>query len=304
MRPGPNLEVPLPNAPAPARARGLGVPRGSVREQVKTGSGEDAVQHPTVHIGQAEVPTAGAEGELFVIDTEEVEHGGPEVVEGRDLFDGVIAEVIGGPRDAATPHTSPGEPDTEPEGVVIAAIGPLGERGASEFTGPDDDGFLEQAALGEVGEQAGDGLINLPGHLGMPGAQSAVLIPRVADLPQLGGAGQAREFDEPDSPFDKSPGEEALAGILGCLGNGRVETVKGPGGGGFPGEVDQLGDSRLHAKGDLGIADGRLDLRGGGGGARVQAIESLDKLQAATLVGSGFAGDDVGQRFGLGRVDE
>ena len=43
--------------------------------------------------------------------------------------------------------------------VVVAAVGALGGGGAAELAAPDDQRVLQQAALAQVGEQAGDGLV-------------------------------------------------------------------------------------------------------------------------------------------------
>ena len=50
---------------------------------------------------------------------------------------------------------------------MVAAVGALGEGGAAELAGEDDQGFVEQAAGFEVLEQAGDGLIDGEGVFGV-----------------------------------------------------------------------------------------------------------------------------------------
>ena len=47
-------------------------------------------------VGEAVVAAAGAVGQFLVIDAEQMQHRGPEVVDRVDVFDGVIAELIGG----------------------------------------------------------------------------------------------------------------------------------------------------------------------------------------------------------------
>src|SRR5437868_13614483 len=103
-----------------------------------------------VYIRQAEVAAAVAVGELFVVDARLVEDSGPEVVDGADLVYGVVAEVVGGAVDRAAFDAAACQPDTEAVGVVVAAVGALGERGATELPGPDDQRFVEEASGAEV----------------------------------------------------------------------------------------------------------------------------------------------------------
>ena len=52
-----------------------------------------------------------------------------------------------------------------------------GARGAAHFSGPEDDGLVQQSPLKEVGDERGDGLV---GDAGVPGvvlSEFAVLVP-------------------------------------------------------------------------------------------------------------------------------
>ena len=104
------------------------------------------------------------------------------------MLDGVIAEIIGGTVHRAPLHPSAGDPDTEAEGVVVAAVGALCERRPAELAGPDDERLLEEATPFEVPDQSGDRPIDLGRHLGMPRLQATVLVPRIADLTGVGRA--------------------------------------------------------------------------------------------------------------------
>lgn len=52
------------------------------------------MNHPPVDVGQATVDAARAEGEPFVVDSQEVQHGGVQVVAVGAAFDGLIAELV------------------------------------------------------------------------------------------------------------------------------------------------------------------------------------------------------------------
>ena len=63
-----------------------------------------------MYIGQAEVSASVAVGEAFVVDTEEMEDGGVEIVDGDSVFDGPESEVIGGSVNGAAFDTATGHP--------------------------------------------------------------------------------------------------------------------------------------------------------------------------------------------------
>ena len=113
-----------------------------------------------VDVGQAHVAAAEAVGESLVIDAQEVQDRGVEVVDLDLVLDGVVAVVVGGAVDGAAFDPAAGQPDGEAVGVVVAAVGSLRHRGAAEFAAPDDQGRVEQAARLEVLEQAGDRLVD------------------------------------------------------------------------------------------------------------------------------------------------
>ncbi len=94
----------------------------------------------------------------------------------------------------------------EAEGIVIAAVGPLGHRRAAELAAPDDQRRLEQAAGLQVLEQAGDRLVDGAGVVLVAGLQVGVLVPAVgADV-------GTEQLDEAHAPLDQPPGEQAFAG--------------------------------------------------------------------------------------------
>ena len=64
-------------------------------------SGDDVFDDRPVHVGQAEVAAGVAIGELFVVEAQEVEQGGVQVVNVDLVFDGLEAQVVGGAVDVA-----------------------------------------------------------------------------------------------------------------------------------------------------------------------------------------------------------
>ena len=73
-----------------------------------------------------------------MVETEEVEHGGVEVVDADNILHGAKAEFIGGTMGVAASGAATGEPTGEAVMVVVAAIecGILGNGCPAEFTTP------------------------------------------------------------------------------------------------------------------------------------------------------------------------
>ena len=65
--------------------------------------GDHVVQHVAEDVGQAVIPAAGEERQLVVVDAEQVQHGGPKVVDRRRAVDGVVAELVRAAVDGAAP---------------------------------------------------------------------------------------------------------------------------------------------------------------------------------------------------------
>ena len=106
-----------------------------------------------VDVGQAEVAAVVAEGELFVIQAQQVEDGGVEIVMRDAVLDGVHAELVGGavgdPRLDATarhPHGEAVMVMAAAEGCFCKRLIRLLKRRATELSGPDDESLVQQAA--------------------------------------------------------------------------------------------------------------------------------------------------------------
>ena len=97
-----------------------------------------------MHVGEAEVSALEAVGELFVVEAEEVEEGGVEVVDVDLAVDDAEAEFVALAVDVTTLEAGAGHPHCEGFNVVIAADGlaVLAHRGAAKFTTPDHEGVF------------------------------------------------------------------------------------------------------------------------------------------------------------------
>jgi len=110
------------------------------------------MNHVTMHIGKSHIAAAEAEGLPCMIDAKEMEHGRVQIVDFAHALDGLVAELVGRAERDSRSHAGAGHPEREAELVVIAAVGPLGERRATELAGPDDEGILEHAARFQVAQ--------------------------------------------------------------------------------------------------------------------------------------------------------
>ena len=171
-------------------------------------SGEDGFDDLPVDVGEAVVTALKFIGQLLVIEAEEVEDGGLEVVDVDAVFDDVEADFIAFAVADAGFDAPAGHPEGVGVGVVVAApFGTVGEvaldeRGASEFTHPDDEGVVEETAVFEIGDQGGRCLIGGAALVVELGGEGAVLIP----------AG-VHELDKAGAAFDEATGEEAVSGV-------------------------------------------------------------------------------------------
>ena len=261
-------------------------------------SGEEVADDAAADVGEAEVAAGVAVGEAFVIEAEEVEDGGVEVVDVDGVHGGAEAEFVGGSVGGAAFGAAAGEPDAEAVGVVVAAFGgragflQLDGGGAAEFAAEEDEGVVEHPALAEVIDEGGDGLIDLAGEGGVFG-DIVVIVPRLA--------GAVPELDEADAAFEEAAGDEGLAGVdAGAVG---VADVLG-----FAAGVEGVGGFHLHAEGEFEALDAGFEAGVAGALALVFAVEFEEEVELFALLGGrGVVAADVFDEFldaGLLRVDE
>ena len=106
--------------------------------------------------------------------------------------------------------------------VAAGALGVLGGRLPAELAAPDDQRLVEQAALLQVLEQAGDRLVGVAGVLGVVLDDVAVGVPVVV---VVGAAGV--ELDEAHAALDQPAGQQALAAeVVGLLLVDAVELLR------------------------------------------------------------------------------
>jgi len=114
--------------------------------------GQDRSDDFAGDVGEAETAALIFEGETLVINPEQAEHGGVEIVNVDRVFDDVIPELAGFADDTSRLHTTAGQPHGETAGMMVTAIIGAGEFalgivGPAELAAPDDQGVLKQTAL-------------------------------------------------------------------------------------------------------------------------------------------------------------
>ncbi len=98
--------------------------------------------------GEFHVQAAELKGEALVIDAHAMEDGRVEVAEVYAVLGDIVGEVIGHPVFEARLDAAAGQEHREATAMVVASAGwiaeaALGESGASELGGEDDQGVLE-----------------------------------------------------------------------------------------------------------------------------------------------------------------
>ena len=112
---------------------------------------QHVVKHIPMYVGQAAFDAVVVEAEPLVVKADEMQDRGVEIINRRDMLDGLVAEFVGGTVRKRSFHTGTGKPHSESFRVVVAAVRSLLKRGhAAEFGDPRDQRVFEQTALFEI----------------------------------------------------------------------------------------------------------------------------------------------------------
>ena len=154
-------------------------------------SGEDIVDDFSVNVGQAKVSTRVSVGELQVIESEQVEHGGVEVVEVNFILDRIVPVFVCGAMADARLDATSGQEHRQCVRVVVTSILSLSDGCPAEFSAPEHESILEKSSLFEVTDQSVDRLVDFHGVACQRLSESSVLVPLVA----------VRDLHEPNASF-------------------------------------------------------------------------------------------------------
>ena len=233
-----------------------------------------------------------------MIEAEEGEDGGVEVVWADLVDDGFVAEFVGGTVGVSWAGTAACHPDGEGGGVVVASdeghfatAAVFAHGGAAEFAAPDDEGIVEEAAAAEVGEEGVAGLVDAAAFV-LEAVVEGFFASGTVAIPA-----PVEELDEADAAFGEASGEEAVIGEGFAAGLGAVEVVDFLG---FGGEVEGVGGGELHAEGHFVLGDSGHGFRvacfcggaciDGGEGVEAEAAELAVDALGVLEEENGFAG--------------
>src|SRR5262249_13079224 len=129
-----------------------------------TGLSDQDLLHDTrlFYACQLHVQALEAFREAFVVNAQQVEHGGMQVVNVDTVLHRVIAKFVGGSIGNAALDVAAGEPDGKTLDVVISsrqAFVGLHHRRAAEFAAPDNQRVVEHSALLKIGDECVAGAI-------------------------------------------------------------------------------------------------------------------------------------------------
>src|SRR5437763_10613311 len=85
-------------------------------------SGEHGVDDLAVNVGQAALDAVVVKGEPLVIEAEQVQQGGVQVVDAGRPLGRLVADLVGRPVMVAALQAAAGHPDGEDELMVVAAL--------------------------------------------------------------------------------------------------------------------------------------------------------------------------------------
>ena len=132
-------------------------------------------------VRKAEVPALEPVGESFVVDAEEVQHRGVEVMDMDDVFYGVVSEVVGGAVSDAALNPAARKPGAETLRVMVPPY-PLRKWVAAKLSRKNTQGRIQQAALLEVFNESRNRLVHLSRHEPMAFFNFTVLVPWVPSI--------------------------------------------------------------------------------------------------------------------------
>ena len=252
-----------------------------------------------VHIRQSPVTAAVPIGELLVVETHLVKDGGVDVMDVERVRHGGVAEFVGFAEGYAAFKSAASHEDRVPVHMVVAASCGADFRsvgGAAHFPGPEDNGVFQKAALSEVGNQGGDGLVGDAGVFFVILLQETVLVPRRVVAVET----RAGDFDKTHACFHEPPRAQCLRGVKALVLIGGVEAVEFADVLGLAANVGQFGHGPLHEEGGLVIGDDALDGLGIGALRSELCILRGEQREFASLDGGRVRRCDVvhGHAFG------
>ena len=177
-----------------------------------------------MHVGQSAFDAVVIKAQAFVVQPQQMEDSGVQIIDGSDMLLCPVAEVVGGTVGEAAFEAGTGKPNSEAVRIVIAAgSSSLKRRHATKFGDPDDERVLEHAALFQITNEPRarliedwtvDLVLRLQGSMPVP----------VADT-FTHGVCPVEELHEAHAALQEAAGKYAIASEAGLDAIGVVDTV-------------------------------------------------------------------------------
>ncbi len=220
-----------------------------------------------------------AVGKPFVVQSEKVQNRSVEVVDVHHIFDGLIAELVGGAEAEPALDAGSRKPGCESLGVMVAALHAFLEGGhAAKLGGPDDQGIVEQAADLEVGKQGRGRLVEDRTMALIIRIDAPVAVPVQRAFAH--GESTVEEGDEPHAPFQQPASEQAVAAERGQERVWGIEPVEPASGRALPGQIADLGRALLHPSCQLIGGDPGRELAIAGIAPQVFVVDQAEEISA------------------------
>jgi hypothetical protein len=183
---------------------------------VDDGMGElkkDISNHVAMHVCQTSFDTVVIKAESFVIQPHEVKQCGVKVMGGRNIFDCLVTEWIGGTVTERGLNTCSSQESCEATRIVIPAASSFLEGWhAPEFSAPNDQGMVQKASLPQILYECGSGLIHdLSVNLVLL-LEGFVAIPITHSF-SSGLIGSIEELHKTHTLLDQSPCKDAVTSV-------------------------------------------------------------------------------------------
>ena len=131
-------------------------------------SSNDFLDDMTMDVGEAALGAVVVIGEPFVVESKQVQYGGVKVVHGGNILFGLPPEGVGGTVGIRCIDASSRKPTREACRVVVASAGSFLEGWHSaEFCAPDYEDVVQHAAILEITDKGGGGLVENVGVAGI-----------------------------------------------------------------------------------------------------------------------------------------
>ena len=114
-------------------------PAWPIRQQLRY----HVLNDPTVNVSESQVATAIAVSQILVVQSHQVQHRSPQVIDVALILGDMVTELVGRAVNRPALHAAASQPNAIAVWVVVAAIATLRERRATELAGPDHQCIIE-----------------------------------------------------------------------------------------------------------------------------------------------------------------